>query len=177
MNEAAAAPSGLLLTDGVILLGAALLFVLVFRKFGLGAVLGYLVAGALVGPQGLGLVGGGEAMLGVAEIGIALLLFLVGLELSPDRLWRLRRDIFGLGLIQVLMAGAALIALILLATNFSYAAAIALGLPLALSSTAQVLPSLKSAGRINTPFGERAFSILLFQDLAIVPMIVVIAAM
>jgi glutathione-regulated potassium-efflux system protein KefB len=166
-----------ILREGVILLGAGLLFVMVFRRFGLGSVLGYLLAGVAIGPFGLGLVGGAESKLGAAELGIALLLFLVGLELNPARLWRLKRDIFGLGLLQVIVCGFAIAALILVATTFSWGAALALGFPLALSSTAQVLPSLKSSGRINTPFGERAFSVLLFQDLAIVPLITMIAAL
>lgn len=166
-----------LLTEGAILLGVATLFVLLFRRLGLGAVLGYLVAGALVGPHGLGLVGGGESKLAIAELGIALLLFLVGLELHPRRLWHLRRNIFGLGLIQVVAAGLVLTVLIAWTLGFTWAAALALGLPLALSSTAQVLPPLKNSGRINSPFGEKAFSILLFQDLAIVPMITIIAAL
>jgi glutathione-regulated potassium-efflux system protein KefB len=166
-----------LLAEGVILLGAGLVCVMAFRQLGLGAVLGYLVAGAAIGQHGFGLVGGGESKLAIAEIGIALLLFLVGLELNPARLWRLKRDIFGLGLLQVVICGLALSALVYAASGFTGGAALALGLPLALSSTAQVLPSLKSSGRINTPFGERAFSILLFQDLAIVPLITVIAAL
>lgn len=166
-----------ILREGVVLLGAGLMFVMLFRRFGLGAVLGYLIAGIVIGPFGLGLVEGGQSKLVIAEFGIALLLFLVGLELNPARLWRLKRDIFGLGLAQVLLCGAALATAILLATNFTWGAAIALGLPLALSSTAQVLPSLKSSGRINTPFGERAFSVLLFQDLSIVPLITIIAAL
>lgn len=166
-----------LLIEAVVLLGAGLFMVMLFRRFGLGAVLGYLVAGALIGPHGFGLAGGGESKLAIAEIGIALLLFLVGLELNPARLWRLKRDIFGLGLTQVLLCGVALSIMIGAVAGFTWGAAIALGLPLALSSTAQVLPSLKSSGRINTPFGERAFSILLFQDLAIVPLITIIAAL
>ncbi len=165
------------LREAVVLLGAGLFLVILFRRLGLGAVLGYLIAGALIGPHGLGLAGGGESKLALAEIGIALLLFLVGLELSPKRLWRLKRDIFGLGFSQVVLCGLALAALIWFLAGFTWGAAIALGLPLALSSTAQVLPSLKSSGRINTPFGERAFSILLFQDLAIVPLITIIAAL
>jgi len=165
------------LLEGAILLGVATLFVLIFRRLGLGAVLGYLIAGALVGPHGLGLVGGGESKLAFAEIGIAFLLFLVGLELHPRRLWELRRAIFQLGLAQVVVTGLVIAALILVTLGFSWQAALALGLPLALSSTAQVLPSLKSSGRINSPFGEKAFSILLFQDLAIVPMITIIAAL
>jgi CPA2 family monovalent cation:H+ antiporter-2 len=166
-----------LLVEGVVLLGAGLVFVMLFRKLGLGAVLGYLVAGVAIGPYGLALAGGGETKLAISEIGIALLLFLVGLELNPARLWRLKRDIFGLGLIQVVACGLALTGVVFLASGFTWGAALALGLPLALSSTAQVLPSLKSTGRINTPFGERAFSVLLFQDLAIVPLITVIAAL
>lgn len=179
--EAAAAASetatDTALFEGAILLGVATLLVLIFRRLGLGAVLGYLIAGALVGPHGLGLVGGGESKLAFAEIGIAFLLFLVGLELHPRRLWQMRKAIFGLGSAQVVITGLILAGLILLTLGFSWQAALALGLPLALSSTAQVLPSLKSSGRINSPFGEKAFSILLFQDLAIVPMITIIAAL
>jgi glutathione-regulated potassium-efflux system protein KefB len=174
---AGAEATALVLRDGVIMLGAAMLFVTVFRRLGLGAVLGYLVAGALVGPHGLGLVGDADGLLRIAELGIVLLLFLVGLELHPSRLLRLKRDIFGLGLMQVTVTGLVLAALIYSVTGFSLAASLAIGLPLALSSTAQVLPSLRSDGSINTPSGERAFSILLFQDLAIVPLITIIAAL
>ena len=166
-----------MIRDGTILLGTGLIFVLLFRRLGLGATLGFLVAGAVVGPHLLGLVGDAEAKLGFAELGITLLLFIVGLELSPQRLWRLKEDIFGLGLIQVVACGIALAAILALAARFSLAAALAVGMPLALSSTAQVLPMLQSSGRLRTPFGERAFSILLFQDLSIIPMITIIAAM
>ncbi|MEG3166422.1 cation:proton antiporter [Sphingomonas sp. PB2P19] len=165
-----------LLRDGVVLLGAGLVFVLLFRKLGLGATLGYLVAGAVVGPHVLGLVGDAEAKLGIAELGITLLLFLVGLELNPTRLWRMKSEIFGVGLLQVVACGLAITGIVWLA-DFSPTAALALGLPLALSSTAQVLPMLQSSGRMRTPFGERAFSILLFQDLSIVPLITIVAAM
>jgi CPA2 family monovalent cation:H+ antiporter-2/glutathione-regulated potassium-efflux system protein KefB len=169
--------AGSLLRDGFILLGAGLVFVLLFRRLGLGATLGYLVAGAVVGPQVLGLVGDAESKLGVAELGITLLLFVVGLELNPTRLWKLKEDIFGLGLLQVVACGAAITGIIAVFVQFSIPAAFALGLPLALSSTAQVLPMLQSSGRLRTPFGERAFSILLFQDLSIIPLITIIAAM
>ncbi|NIJ19144.1 CPA2 family monovalent cation:H+ antiporter-2/glutathione-regulated potassium-efflux system protein KefB [Sphingomonas naasensis] len=168
---------GSLLHDGVPMLGFALVFVLIFRRLGLGATLGFLVAGAIVGPQVLGLVGGAETKLGIAELGIALLLFLVGLELSPSRLWRMRRDIFGLGLMQVTLCGLAIAAIVWVVSQSTLAAALALGLPLALSSTAQVLPLLQSQGRLRTPLGERAFAILLFQDLSIVPLITIVAAM
>jgi len=165
-----------LLRDGAVLLGSGLLFVLLFRRLGLGATLGYLVAGAVVGPHVLGLVGDAESKMGIAELGITLLLFIVGLELNPSRLWRMKQEIFGLGLLQVVLCGLAITAIIWLA-GFSPAAALALGLPLALSSTAQVLPMLQSSGRMRTSFGERTFAILLFQDLSIVPLITIIAAM
>ena len=169
--------SGSLLRDGVVLGGFALVFVLIFRRLGLGATLGYLVAGAVVGPQMLHLVGDAESMIGVAELGITLLLFIVGLELNPTRLWALKKEIFGLGLIQVIACGVAVTGVVYLATRSTTAAALVLGLPLALSSTAQVLPMLQSAGRLRTPFGERAFSILLFQDLSIVPLITLVAVL
>ena len=166
-----------LMRDGFLLLGFALAFVLVFRRLGLGATLGYLLAGAVVGPQVLNMVGDPESKLGIAELGITLLLFIVGLELNPARLWRLRREIFGLGLLQVTACGLAIGAIVSYGVGFSTAAALALGMPLALSSTAQVLPMLQSSGRLRTPFGERAFAILLFQDLSIIPMITIITAL
>lgn len=175
MHEAAEGVS--MLRDGMILLGFGLVFVLAFRKLGLGATLGFLVAGAVVGPHALGLVGDAESKMGIAELGITLLLFVVGLELNPTRLWRMKQEIFGLGLIQVVACGLAITGVVWAFARFSLPASLALGLPLALSSTAQVLPMLQSSGRLRTPFGERAFSILLFQDLSIVPLITIVAAM
>ena len=173
----AAETTGFLLEAGAIMLGTALIFVTLFRKFGLGATLGYIVGGALIGPHVLSLIADPEDMASISEIGIALLLFIVGLELHPSRLWRLRRDIFGLGLAQVILCGLALSVFIHLVLGVTPEAALAIGLPLGLSSTAQVLPMLRSDNELNTPAGERAFSILLFQDLSIVPMITIIAAM
>ena len=166
-----------LLESGAIMLGAALLFVMLFRRLKLGATLGYIVAGALIGPHVLRLIDDPEQLTSVTEIGIALLLFIVGLELQPSRLWRLRKDIFGLGLAQVVLCGLAISFFIYEVAGFSIESSLALGLPLALSSTAQVLPMLRSDNDLNTPQGERAFSILLFQDLAIVPLITIVAAM
>jgi glutathione-regulated potassium-efflux system protein KefB len=166
-----------LLEGGAIMLGTALVFVALFRRLGLGATLGYIVGGTLIGPQLLGLVNDPEDLTSFSEIGIALLLFIVGLELQPSRLWRLQKDIFGLGLAQVVLCGLALSLFIHLVLGVTPEAALAIGLPLGLSSTAQVLPMLRSDGDLNTPAGERTFSILLFQDLAIVPMITIIAAM
>ena len=166
-----------LLLGGFVMLGAALVMVLVFRRFGIGAVLGYLIAGILIGPQGFQLISNAETILEFSEIGIILLLFIVGLELAPARLMRMRQAIFGLGFSQVALCGVALFLLIMATTNFTLAASVAIGLPLALSSTAQVLPMLQSSGRMNTPTGEKAFSILLFQDLSIIPLLTIIAAL
>ncbi len=181
MNPAAVAETAqttsALLEGGAIMLGAALLFVTIFRRLKLGATLGYIVAGILIGPQLLGLIHDPEQLASVSELGIALLLFIVGLELRPARLWRLRSDIFGLGLAQVVLCGLAISVLLHFFVGLSIQAALAIGLPLGLSSTAQVLPMLRADNELNTPQGERAFSVLLFQDLAIVPMITIIAAM
>jgi glutathione-regulated potassium-efflux system protein KefB len=166
-----------ILESGAIMLCAALIFVTLFRQLKLGATLGYIVAGALIGPQVMRLIRDPQQLLSITDLGIALLLFIVGLELQPSRLWRLRDDIFGLGLAQVVLCGLAISGLLYAALGISPAAALAIGLPLALSSTAQVLPMLRSDNELNTPQGERAFSILLFQDLAIVPMITIIAAL
>ena len=163
---------------GVVLLGAALLAVLIFRRLGLGAVLGYLVAGIAIGPDGLALIDAPETILAYSEIGIILLLFLVGLELSPSRLWLLRRDILLFGPLQVILCGLGMFAIIQFAMpSFSWQAALVLGLPLALSSTAQVLPLLQSRGRMKTDYGEKSFSILLFQDISIVPLLTIVAAL
>jgi monovalent cation:proton antiporter-2 (CPA2) family protein len=176
-EEAATAATGTALIDLALMLGAALLFVAIFRRLGLGATLGYIVGGVLIGPYALGLIDDPESVMRVSEIGIALLLFLIGLELRPARLWRLRSDIFGLGLIQVIACGLVLSALLHLVLAISVPASLAIGLPLALSSTAQVVPMLRSSGLMHERHGERAFSILLLQDLSLVPLITIIAAM
>ena len=174
---AAAQATTAILETGAIMLGAALFFVLLFRQLTLGATLGYIVAGALIGPHVLGLTDDPEQLASVSEIGIALLLFIVGLELQPARLWRLRNDIFGLGLAQVVLCGLAISLLLYLGVGLSPQASLAIGLPLGLSSTAQVLPMLRAENELHTPEGERAFSILLFQDLSVIPLITIVAAM
>ena len=175
--EATEVATTALLEGGAVMLGMSIVMVAIFRKLGLGATLGYIVGGILLGPHVLGLFRNPEQLASITELGIAMLLFIVGLELNPSRLWRLRRDIFGLGLLQVVLCGVALALFIHLAFDITPAASLALGLPLALSSTAQVLPMLRGDNLLHTPHGERAFSILLFQDLSIVPMITIIAAM
>jgi monovalent cation:proton antiporter-2 (CPA2) family protein len=166
-----------LLRDIVVYLAAAVVLVPLFVRFKLGAVLGYLAAGILIGPSVLGLVGNAEQTLQFAEFGIVLLLFVIGLELQPTRLWALRRDIFGLGLAQVLLCGLALTGLLLLLTSLTWEAALVVGLPLGLSSTALVMQLLNERQLAATPFGERSFAMLLFQDLSIVPMVTVVAAL
>lgn len=166
-----------LLRDAVVYLAAAVVAVPLFYRLKLGAVLGYLAAGLLIGPHLLGLVDDVESTLAFAEFGIVLLLFVIGLELRPARLWQLRGDIFGLGLLQVLLCGAALTGVVLLTTGLTWQAALVVGLPLALSSTALVIQLLEERGELNTPIGERSFSVLLFQDLAIVPLLTIVAAL
>jgi monovalent cation:proton antiporter-2 (CPA2) family protein len=171
------AATSYLLESGAIMLGAAIVFVALFRKLKLGATLGYIVGGVVIGPHVLGLFLDPDSLSSITELGIALLLFIVGLELHPSRLWRLRKDIFGLGLAQVVICGLLLSLFIYFAIGVSPEASLAIGLPLALSSTAQVLPMLRADGDLNTPQGERTFSILLLQDLSIVPLITIVAAM
>lgn len=166
-----------LLRDAVVYLTAAVVLVPLFHKLKLGAVLGYLAAGILIGPGVLALVSEAESTMAFAEFGIVLLLFVVGLELRPARLWRLRHDIFGLGLLQVVVTGALLTVVVHTLTSLSWAAALVVGLPLSLSSTALVVQLLQERQALGTRFGERSFSVLLFQDLAIVPLLTLVAAL
>lgn len=158
--------------QALVLLSGAVVAAPIFKKIGLGTVLGYLAAGILLGPF-LGIVNNGEDILHFAELGIVFLLFIVGLEMRPSRLWSMRRDILGLGSVQVLSCG---IALSLLAWFFlpRFSVAIVVGFGLALSSTAFALQLLESRGETNTGYGRKTFSILLFQDIAIIPMLAVL---
>jgi monovalent cation:H+ antiporter-2, CPA2 family len=162
-----------LFAQALVILGAAVVAAPVFKRIGLGTVLGYLAAGIIVGPV-LGLIGGGQDILHVAELGVVMLLFIIGLELKPSRLWALRRDIFGLGFTQVMICGLALMAAGIGLAGLEWRAAMIIGFGLSLSSTAFAMQLLESRHDINTPYGQRAFSILLFQDLAIVPLLALI---
>ncbi len=159
-----------LLEQAAIFLATAVVLVPLFRRLKLGAVLGYLAAGALIGPWGLRLIGDVETTLAFAELGVVLLLFLVGLELEPSRLWALRRPVFGLGGAQVVVTGLVL-ALLASWTGLAWQAALIAGLGLAMSSTALVLSSLAEREALDTPHGRNAFAILLFQDLAVIPLL------
>jgi monovalent cation:proton antiporter-2 (CPA2) family protein len=159
-----------LLEQAAVFLLTAVLLVPLFQRLKLGAVLGYLGAGMLIGPWGLGIIGEVESTLQFAEFGVVLLLFLVGLELQPSRLWVLRRPVFGLGGTQVLATGAALSALGL-AFGLSWQAALVAGFGLAMSSTALVLASLAERKQLATRHGREAFAVLLFQDLSVIPLL------
>lgn len=167
---------GVDLTQLVALLGAAVIAVPLFKRLGLGAVLGYLAAGLIIGPSVAGIFKDAEAVLSVAELGVVMLLFVIGLELQPSRLWNLRKEIFGLGLAQVLLCGA-LLAGVGIALGVDTRLAIVAAMGLALSSTAFVLQILEERGATGEPYGRKTFSILLLQDLAIVPLLAAVAFM
>lgn len=152
------------------LLLAAVIVVPLAARFGLGAVLGYLLTGVIVGPWGFAVIGDVDQVMHVAEFGVILLLFVIGLELRPSRLWTLRKAIFGFGSAQVLACGALLSGFLMLA-GLSVTAAVVAGLVLALSSTAFALQLIAERGEMTARWGRSAFSILLFQDLAVVPML------
>ena len=156
--------------QALIYLGAAVVTVPLAKKLGLGSVLGYLLAGIIIGPFVLGLVGQADEVMHFAEFGVVLMLFLIGLELEPALLWRMRRSIFGLGGLQVLIT-AVVITVIALAMNFQVNRALAIGLILALSSTAIVLQTLSEKGLMRNTAGRSAFSVLLFQDMAVIPIL------
>ena len=166
--------AGVDLTQLVALLGAAVIAVPIFKRLGLGAVLGYLTAGVVIGPSVLAVFKDAETVLSVAELGVVMLLFVIGLELQPSRLWSLRRDIFGLGLAQVALCGVAL-AGAGMAFGVDPQLAIVAAMGLALSSTAFVLQILEERGDVAEPHGRKTFAILLLQDMAIVPFLAAIA--
>ncbi|MDX1517115.1 MAG: monovalent cation:proton antiporter-2 (CPA2) family protein [Woeseiaceae bacterium] len=162
-----------LLAESVIYLLAALVCVPICRRLGFGSVLGYLAAGILIGPFGLRFIGDAEHVLHFAELGVVFLLFIIGLELQPSRLWVLRRMVFGLGLAQVLVTAVAIAALAI-AAGVPARTALVIGPTLALSSTAFVLQMLAERKQLTSAHGRAAFSVLLFQDLAVIPLIALI---
>jgi monovalent cation:proton antiporter-2 (CPA2) family protein len=155
-------------------LGAAVVAVPLAKRLGLGSVLGYLIAGMVIGPFGFGLIGEeGQDVMHFAEFGVVMMLFLIGLELQPSLLWRMRGPILGMGGLQV-MVSASLIAGIAIVVGLPWKAAIAVGLVLALSSTAIVLQTLAEKNLINTDGGQSAFAVLLFQDISVIPMLAIL---
>jgi monovalent cation:proton antiporter-2 (CPA2) family protein len=155
-------------------LAAAVISVPIAKRLGLGSVLGYLIAGIAIGPFGLGLIGEeGKDVMQFAEFGVVMMLFLIGLELEPTRVWRLRAPILGLGGLQVALSTAVVAGLALL-LGLEWRSALAVGMILSLSSTAIVLQTLSEKGLMRTAGGQSAFSVLLFQDLAVIPMLAIL---
>ncbi|WP_232053781.1 monovalent cation:proton antiporter-2 (CPA2) family protein [Microbulbifer sp. GL-2] len=152
-------------------MGAAVIAVPIATRLGLGSVLGYLLAGVAIGPSALGLVGDASDEMHVAEFGVALMLFLIGLELQPKKLWQMRGAILGTGSAQLLLTAAAIAGVALLLFDLGWRSGIAIGLILALSSTAIVLQSLSEKGLLKTQGGRSAFAVLLFQDIAVIPIL------
>ena len=172
--HAAGQHAGVDLTAIVVLLAAAVVAVPLFRRAGLGSVLGYLAAGLAIGPYGLGFFQDAQSIIHVAELGVVLFLFIIGLEMQPSRLWAMRGEIFGLGLLQV---GAAIGALVWVGILLGYPAvsSFVAGTGFVLTSTAIVMQMLEERGQMGLPKGRRIVAILLFEDLAIVPLLALVA--
>lgn len=166
--------AGLGLEHAVALLAAAVIAVPLFRKAGLGSVLGYLTAGLIIGPFGLGLFTDPEAILHAGELGVVMFLFVIGLEMRPQKLWTLRGEIFGLGAVQVLVC-AGLLTVVGIAFGFDPIVATIGAFGFVLSSTAVIMQMLSERGETASPSGQRSISILLFEDLAIVPLLAGVA--
>jgi glutathione-regulated potassium-efflux system ancillary protein KefC/glutathione-regulated potassium-efflux system protein KefB len=158
------------LSLALLFLFSALVIVPIFHKMGLGPVLGYLVAGILIGPSCFKLVYNAESVLQFSELGVIFLMFIIGLELQPSRLWVLRRSVFGLGFAQLSLTTALVLA-VALAFHQSWKLGLILGFGLSMSSTALILQSLAERSQLTTQYGRDAFSILLFQDLAVIPIL------
>jgi monovalent cation:proton antiporter-2 (CPA2) family protein len=161
------------LHQALVYLAAGVIAVPLFKRLGLGSVLGYLIAGMAIGPWGLKLVSQPEAILQIAEFGVVLLLFLVGLELNPARVWQLRKPIFGMGAVQVL-ATIAVVAAAGWALGLEPKVALVAGMGFAMSSTAIGLATLQEKNLLPTPGGQASFSVLLFQDLAVIPLLLIL---
>jgi len=162
-----------ILFDAAVYLGAVVVAVPIAKRLGLGSVLGYLLAGVAIGPWGLRIVTDSQSILHFAEFGVVLLLFLIGLELNPKRLWEMRKPIIGLGGSQVFIS-TILLTGVGLAFGLTWQAALVVGMGLSLSSTAIALQTMTEKNLLSTPAGSGGFSILLFQDIAVIPMLAII---
>ncbi len=166
---------GQTIVPAILFMGAAVVAVPIFRRLGLGSVLGYFAAGVLVGPSGLRLVGDAQSILHFSELGVVMFLFVIGLELRPQKLWAMRGQIFGLGLAQVAVAITALMLTGMTIFNLSPAVAFVAGAGFVLSSTAVIMSVLQDKGEISSLDGQKSVAILLFEDLMIVPLMAVVA--
>lgn len=162
------------LLQATIFLGASLILVPLGKRLGIATVLGYLFTGILLGPSVLNIAHDPEAIMELAEFGVILLMFLIGLELRPQRLWEMRDSIFVMGSLQVLISGAVLMLIVLLLFQQQLSVSFVIGFALALSSTAFVLQLLTEKQLLNTTYGQQSFSILLFQDIAAIPLLAII---
>lgn len=159
----------------VIYLTAAVVFVPLVKKLGLSSILGYLFAGIVIGPSVLGLIGQkGEDIMHFAEFGVVMMLFLIGLELDPYKFWKMRKFIMGMGSMQVIGTSIFLFFGFLFFLDWNWQMALTISLALSLSSTAIVLQTLKERGLSNTSMGRSSFSVLLFQDIAVIPILAII---
>ena len=174
ISQAAETVSNIDLIQVVALLAAGVIAVPIFKRAGLGSVLGYLAAGLAIGPFGLRLIADPESILHVSELGVVLFLFIVGLEMEPSRLWSLRKQIFGVGVAQVALCGALLTGVGIL-LGFTPEVSFVAGMGFVLTSTAVVMQLLTERGDLATPAGQKIVSILLLEDLAIVPLLAVVA--
>jgi len=164
------------LEQALVYLAAGVIAVAIFKRIGLGSVLGYLIAGVAIGPWGLRLISDPGTVLQFSEFGVVLLLFLIGLELNAQRVWALRRAIFGLGSVQVAATSAA-VAAIALASGLPLAIGLVAGMGIAMSSTAIGLATLAEKNLLATPGGQASFAVLLFQDLAVIPLLLLIGVL
>jgi glutathione-regulated potassium-efflux system ancillary protein KefC len=162
------------LVQAAIFLSSAILLVPIFKRLGLGSVLGYLIAGILIGPYALKLIADPEHMLHFAEFGVVLMLFLIGLELESKKVWELRKLLFGLGGLQVTLT-IGLVTVIAHSLNFAWSEALIIGMGVAMSSTAIGLTALIEKKQLHTTGGQAAFATLLFQDLSVIPLFMILA--
>jgi CPA2 family monovalent cation:H+ antiporter-2 len=170
--------AGSMLQNAAIFLGAALICVPVSKKLGIGSVLGYLIAGIIIGPFVLGFIKQeGEDIMHAAEFGVVMMLFLIGLELNPQSFWNMRKSILGLGLGQMLATSVLLFGLFYFLLHYSPDASIAIALSMAMSSTAIALQTLKEKGLSNTQAGNSSFAVLLLQDIAVIPILAILPLM
>jgi monovalent cation:proton antiporter-2 (CPA2) family protein len=159
--------------QALVFIASAMVLVPLFQKLRFGSVLGYLIAGTLIGPYGLGLISDAESVIHFAELGVVFLLFVIGLEIQPQKLWGMRRELFGLGGAQIFVSSA-LFALVAWLAGLPAPAALVLGFALSLSSTAYALQTLMERGEFATDFGRSSFSVLLMQDLVAIPALALI---
>lgn len=162
------------LTLALVFLAAAVIAVPLANRAKLGSIVGYLVAGIIIGPQALGLVTNGGTVLQIAELGIVMFLFLIGLEMKPSRIWTMRHDIFGLGGLQVVLTAFAVI-WVPLAFGRPFDASLVAAMGLAITSTGILMQLLSERGEVQAPHGQRAFAVSIFQDLMVVPMLAIVA--